>query len=224
MIISFNHYNISAYNSFTKKDAPLKFVYGFSLFLVTTYIRISRKADMVLKNNSKELNKILRSVSLGVMAFTMIIFLGLLYTLKPIASDKASSLNNDSSGSIETDKQLTSNSQTNISEEMPQDESYNIIKDAIELFEENREGIEKAFLGNNESPLSISEPLNLISEYGDEKILIEWSFETPDIIDVFGNILYENIENTGCSTLAYAKLTLNDVTATLTIPIAISPP
>ena len=101
---------------------------------------------------------------------------------------------------------------------------YEHISNTIAVIEKYREDIEAEFLGENESLFSITKPLNLISEYGEEKILISWSFEAENVIDEDGNILYENIGNEGLSTLAYAALTLNGTTATLTIPICISPP
>jgi len=63
-----------------------------------------------------------------------------------------------------------------------------------------------------------------LTKYGDEPILINWTFETENIINKDGTINYSNISSDGCQTMAYANLSFGDAKATLSIPIFICPP
>lgn len=226
MIISFRNYKCEMYSSLSKKEAPLKFVYGFSMVIVALINKIAKEDRHTA---AEKLNSRLKSISFGICAFTIIMFFGFLYTLT--ASDSALARESDNTSSnayLNTEADTESILKTDFSDSdtssFLENESYNKIKNAISIFEDNREAIEKAFLNENESCLSIKEPLNLISEFGEENIHISWSFEPDNVIDTQGSIIVENIPSEGCSTLAYAKLTLDDVSATLTIPIFICPP
>jgi len=218
LIVSFRKYKSECFSFLTNKEAPLKVFYGFSMLILTL---LSKNAGNKKNTSPDKLSNILKSISYGLCAFIIIIFFGFLYTFT--ASDNAKPVKNDDKiqASSLSDAQIDTTNSTTASDET---ESFNKIKDTITIFESHRNEIEQAFLDENKSCLSITKPLKLISEYGEEGILISWSFEPENVIDTDGNIIYENVSSEGCSTLAYARLTLDDVTATLTIPIFISPP
>lgn len=214
LIISFKNYKREEYEAIPSKDAPLKFVYGLSMVIISLSSFFTKNKNISDKNILKAK---LKSVSFGICAFTIIICFGLLFCFTNNVTKKAPVI--DDTLPEETLEIVSSESQTDI-----EPESYDKLKDTIAIFEGYRKDIEKAFLAENVSCYSITCPLNLINTYGNENVLISWTFETDNVIDDKGNIIYENIDEKGCSTLAYANLTLNDVSATLTIPIFISPP
>lgn len=223
LIISFRSYKQESYASLSKKDAPLKALYGFSMVLISL-------AGKFVKVNQSEASKEklyakLKSISIGICAFTIIIFFGLLYSFTSKAP--ASTENNNQESTLEiADIDVKDDDTTTESTSSPtlENEKYNKIKETISIFENYREDIESTFLNENENYMSVTKPLNLVTEFGEENIAISWAFEPDNVVDSSGNILYENISDNGCSTLVYATLTLDDVTATLTIPIFICPP
>lgn len=223
LIISFKKYKYEEYSSLSGKDAPLKLLYGFSMVIIDLCPRFI-KGHTPTPSKDKLYTK-LKTVSFGICAFTIIIFFGLLYSFTATTT-KASYKNNTSKkeATLEVTSNETNTATDSTSSPSLEDEKYNKIKETVSVFESHREEIESLFLNENESYLSVTKPLNLIKEYGDENIIISWSFEPNNVVDSSGNIIYENVSNEGCSTLAYAELTLNDVTATLTIPIFICPP
>lgn len=214
LIISFKNYKREEYEAIPAKDAPLKFLYGLAMLIIslsTLFIKNKNTSDTnILKEK-------LKSISFGLCAFTIIIFFGLLFCFTNKTSKKTPEINNQIPE--ETFEIVSNESQTEI-----EPESYDKLKNTIAIFESYRKDIEKEFLSKNVSCYSITSPLNLINSFGKENIRISWTFETENVIDEKGNIIYENIDEKGCSTLAYANLTLDDVSATLTIPIFISPP
>ncbi len=225
MIISFRNYKCEMYSSLTKKEAPLKLFYGFAMVISVLINKFSKNHH----TSSDKLNNRLKSISFGICSFTIIMFFGFLYTFT--ATDSTSK--NEEKGSshntelvVEADTEATSGTEHGDSDDSSflENESYNKIKNTISIFEDNRDAIEKTFLNGNESCLSVKTSLNLISVLEDTDIHISWSFEPDNVIDSQGNIIIENISSDGCSTLAYAKLTLDDVSATLTIPVFICPP
>lgn len=215
LVISFKNYKKEAYDYISAKEAPLKFLYGFSFLLENIFAKISKS------KTSDNLVTKLKSISFGLCAFTIIIFFGFLFCVTSTSSKAKTPDKNLESTKESTLTILENESTDNIITETT---SYDVLKDTIAIFESYRKGIESEFLAENSSYYSITKPLNLIKQYGPENIVISWSFETENVIDEAGNIIYENIDETGCSTLAYATLTLNDISATLTIPIFISPP
>ena len=223
LIISFKKYKHEEYCSLSGKDAPLKLLYGFSMVIIDLGSRFI-KGHTPASSKEKLYTK-LKSVSLGICAFTIIIFFGLLYSF---SSPNTKTCYNSNTLKKEATLEVTSNEPDtaidSTSSSSLEDEKYNKIKETVSIFESHREDIERLFLNENESYMSVTKPLNLIEKYGDENIIISWSFEPDNVVDSFGNIIYENVSNEGCSTLAYAQLTLNDVIATLTIPIFICPP
>lgn len=177
------------------------------------------------ESTPKKLYAKLKSVSMGVCAFTIIIFFGLLYSFTSKTTNSAeNSITKSTLEVTDTDINEKDTTKENTSSPTLENEKYNKIKDTISIFENYREDIEKTFLNENESYMSVTKPLILVSEFGEENIAITWSFEPDNVVDSSGNILYENVSANGCSALAYATLTLDDVTATLTIPIFICPP
>ncbi len=223
LIFSFRNYKKDSYASLSKKEAPLKILYGFSMLLISLSTLVNKEYS-----STENLSKKLKAISVGISAFSILIFLGLMYSFSTSVPAAKSSSNQSQLSTTFLNEADTDSSNSIVNSETSEfsmeNEEYNQIKESIAIFEKYREDIEKAFLGENESYLSITHPLNLISEYGEEGILISWSFETENVIDSEGNIIYDNIGEEGCSTLAYATLTLNDTSATLTIPICISPP
>lgn len=223
LIISFRKYKFQEYCSLDKKSAPLKPIYGFSMVIIDlAFVFLKGQKN----DSSKEkLYTKLRSVSLGICSFTIIIFFGLIYSFTTPASKQASKEEfSKTQSSLDISSNETDASTDATSSSALEDEKYIKIKDTISIFESYREDIESLFLDENESYMSVDKPLNLITEYGEENIIISWSFEPDNVVDNSGNIIYDNVSADGCSTFAYAQLTLNDVSATLTIPIFICPP
>ncbi len=223
LILSFNKYKSEEYSSLSKKDAPLKSLYGFSMVIIEIFSKLLKRQQY---DCSKEkLYRKLKSVSFCICSFTIIIIFGLLYTF---TSSTPKTISNPNFTKKESTIEITSSeadtSTDSTTSSMTDDEKHQKIKDTISIFESHRESIEALFLNENENYMYVTKPLMLITEYGEENISISWSFEPDNIIDSSGNIIYENVSAEGCSTLAYAQLTLNDVTATLTIPIFICPP
>ena len=215
MILSFKNYKKEAYDHISSKEAPLKFLYGFSFLLENIFAKISKS------KTSDNLATKLKSISFGICAFTIIIFFGFLFC---VTATQSKAETPDKNLDITKESTLTILENESTDSTITETDSYDVLKDTIAIFESYRKGIENEFLAENSSYYSITKPLNLIKQYGPENILISWSFETENVVDETGNIIYENIDEAGCSTLAYATLTLNDVSATLTIPIFISPP
>ena len=215
LVLSFKNYKKEAYEHISAKEAPLKFLYGFSFLLENIFAKVSKSKP------SDNLATKLKSISFGICAFTIIIFFGFLFC---VTATKSNTETPDKDLEVTKESTLTILENESTDGTITETESYDILKDTIAIFESYRKDIEQEFLAENSSYYSITKPLNLIKQYGPENILISWSFETENVIDEAGNIIYENIDEAGCSTLAYATLTLGDVSATLTIPIFISPP
>ena len=155
LIIAFKNYKKEAFNSIASKDAPLKFLYGFSMIFV-------RK-----KLSQDELNARLRTISLCITAFTLLIFFGLLCTFKDSSTaDKAKLKTSGSLEIVENDStSIEEDSDVYIEDSTRENEHYNYVKETIAIFEEYREDIENTFLDDNESFFAITEPLNLITTY-----------------------------------------------------------
>lgn len=210
LIVAFKNYKIEAFKDFSPKKFPLKFIYGFCML----FIRKPLPKDILMSR--------LRTISICTMSFTALILMGFIYTFTNKPTDVKNISGNFEIASSHLEIPTTEGS--SIADDSTDNESYNYVKETIAVFEKYREDIELSFLGDNQNLFAITEPLNLITEYGEENIHIRWDFETDGIIDNNGNIIYDNVGNEGFSTLAYAHLSLNDISATLTIPICISPP
>ena len=96
-------------------------------------------------------------------------------------------------------------------------------KETLDIFEEYREEIVSMLLGENTGIEAIKYPLHFISEIGDKGLTIQWEVENEELIDNFGQIYPENIENYGAATSVTACLSLGEYTASLTIPLVLVP-
>ena len=96
-------------------------------------------------------------------------------------------------------------------------------KETLDIFEEYREEIVSALLGENTGIEAIKYPLHFISEIGDKGLTIRWEVENEELIDNLGQIYPENIENCGAATSVTACLSLGEYTASLTIPLVLVP-
>lgn len=213
LIITFRNYKQEHYKSFDKKQAPLFFIYGFCMLLCDVFSRLSKSNK---KQKIEDLQDKLKVISFGVTTFMILIFFGLLTCIKIPKNESTEKL-------ISEESSFTYSEETSSMAETTPDK-YAQIKDTISLFEKYRADIEDEFLGENTNFLSINKPLNLLTKYGDEPILINWTFETENIINKDGTINYSNISSDGCQTMAYANLSFGDAKATLSIPIFICPP
>lgn len=86
-------------------------------------------------------------------------------------------------------------------------------EEAIEIFSNYREELDKCILGNNTSFCEVISPLNFPSSIGSENIAISWHISNPDIIDYTGNILFDNMTSDSFDLEIIASLRLGEHTA-----------
>lgn len=86
-------------------------------------------------------------------------------------------------------------------------------EEATKIFSKYRETLDENVLGNNNSFLKITKPLNFPSSIGEEEIAISWYISKPNIIDYTGNIITENILSEKEDLEIIATLTLDSHTA-----------
>ncbi len=227
--------------SLTGKEYPLKFMYGTAFFLIDIFSFLRKKLfpnhsfhNTKLKNkldklysgkNTHKIEYLLQAkrISYSLLILAGSIFIGLLYSCNALNnSKKVTSLqrtDEEDSYSLEVSIE---DKETHIVDITVSPKEYDF-KETLDIFEEYREEIVSALLGENTGIEAIKYPLHFISEIGDKGLTIRWEVENEELIDNLGQIYPENIENCGAATSVTACLSLGEYTASLTIPLVLVP-
>lgn len=225
----------------TAKEYPLKFIYGTAFFLMDFVSLVQKKLFpkqvfrcSKLKNKldrlyvGKDTRKMeylihARRISYALLIFSVSIFIGFSYSFHALnSSKKITSLprtDEDSSYSLEVSIE---DKETQIVDINVNPREYDF-KETLNIFEEYREDIVAALLGDNTGIEEVKYPLNFISEIGNKGLTINWEIENEELIDYSGKIYPENIDSYGASTSVTACLALGEYTASLTIPLILVP-
>lgn len=225
----------------TVKEYPLKFMYGTAFFLIdlTSLLwkklfpkQVSRNSKLRTKLNRLYVGKDTRKmeyllhakrISYALLIFSIFMLIGFSYSFHALnSSKKITSLprtDEDSSYSLEVSIE---DRETHIVDINVNPREYDF-KETLDIFEEYREDIVAALLGNNTGIEVVKYPLNFISEIGDKGLIINWEIENEELIDYSGKIYPENIESYGAATSVTARLVLGEYTASLTIPLILVP-
>ncbi|MBE6016333.1 MAG: hypothetical protein E7233_01815 [Lachnospiraceae bacterium] len=93
-------------------------------------------------------------------------------------------------------------------------------EEILAVFEESYDGVMKAMLNENESPESVSKPLELIDSY--ENIKIEWEIRDISLINYNGEITDAVEENEFIPMDLYATFTIGDISRVYCFPLMLT--
>lgn len=77
-------------------------------------------------------------------------------------------------------------------------------QEAFERMEQVRKELETSFLGENKSMSAVCTPVQMKEYYSDPDIVVQWSVDTPDVVDVEGQIHIEEGCQEVCATATLA--------------------
>lgn len=227
--------------SLSTKEYPFKFLYGTAFFLIDLFSSLRKKLfpnhsfhNMKLKNkldklySGKDTHKIeyllqAKRISYCLLILTSSIFIGLCYSCNSLnGSKKVTSIQRTDEENSYSFEVSIEDKETHIVDITVSPKQYDF-KESLDIFEEYREEIVSALLGENTGIEAIKYPLHFISDIGEKGLTIRWETENEELIDAFGQIYPENIETYGAATSVTACLSLGEYTASLTIPLVLVP-
>lgn len=91
--------------------------------------------------------------------------------------------------------------------QIPVDEQQLSKSEVNEYFDRAEKYLKKAVLGENKTLKTVQYPLKLITQIPNTKLDISWKSNLPEIIDEFGQINYDKLDNEGKEVKLTAKIT-----------------
>lgn len=229
----FRNYKSELYKNLNKKEHPLKFIYGLAFFIMNLLPSHMLGSGKLKKDLEKlyagqdvtvlEQVYTAKRFSYSFLFLFVFFFMGLTYAIHceqkntPLTSLSRST--SEDSYSLEV---TLENRETHMVDITVPAQEFDF-KASLELFESYREQIIETMLGDNPSIEEISQPLNFISQYGDEGLTISWDVENENLIDYSGCIHPENITEHGAATTVIAHLSIGEYETNLTIPLILVP-
>lgn len=206
-----------------KKEYPLKFLFGMSMFITDKFPKKRAKKNKFLNQAIQDLkvkedirkerylyivNKM--SYCLAGIIITVMIGIGIEISERQ-NNGEISSLKRDSSSetvyNIYSRNEKGEENALTIDVEQKELKKEDVLK---ELKSEQKELIHKV-LGTNESVESVTKPLNLVSSIGENNILVSWEIEDSSIIGYDGE-LSDDIPTEGKLVMLTALMTYREVT------------
>lgn len=232
MLAAGKKYGAEFFKGLDKKENPLRFCYGTSLKIYEIFTGIfplrpdSKVYRMVkslcVKENAKKevILYYVKKISFCLVLLLAAFLTGFLYCAADRGVSAVKSLtrneygNGDASYELEVSYDGTEETvQIEIEERLyTEDEIY-------EIFDRAYEAVGEELLGENESFESVTEPLDLISDY--KEIDIFWEVEDTDILDLNGEITADIKEGESLTITLYATFSIEDVTALYTYPVTL---
>ena len=219
-----------------KKDYRLKLLYGMSMFVA------DRMPKKIIYRNTK-INNLIRELYVKedikkekylyvvekISVSILVIFVSLVFGV--LVSSSENSNKNNIVTKLNRDSELIKTYEFIAEDNKGQQETIKIDLNKKEmseesikkLFESIKEPLIKQVLKDNKSVEYIDSPLDLVSSYGDENILISWQISDSNIIGYDGNIS-ENVSKNGQNVTLTAMMILENVTEEYTFTVKVFPP
>lgn len=244
LTVALRKYHFEYKNEIKKKEHPLRFLYGLCFFLTDCYIKIHKK---VRPNGNEPLHSLKSKIHMlypgknasgivyvtlakrlaaSIIVLVFFMLAGAIYSLGTLLTSDNNitelSRPNDGSDSV-TYTLIADTDETTELVEVDVSKKMHEYSEIITLFDNYREAIISAMLGENTSPDYVTKPLCFPSSIGDEEISLSWQPENLSYIDLSGGLIYENISPEGTHTSVYVTMKLDDVEATLMAGIILYP-
>lgn len=218
-----------------KKRHKLKLLYGISMFVADKIpkkiiYRNTRVNNLIRDLSVKEDIKkdkylyVVEKISISVLVIFASLVVGVLVSISESGgSDVIKKLDRDSS-LIKTYEFVVENDQgeqENVKIELNKKE---LSKESIkQLFDSIKEPLIKQVLKDNKSVEHIDSQLDLVSDFGEQNILISWEISNSSIIDYDGTIS-EKVSKNGENVNLTATMILEDVSEEYTFSVKVFPP
>ena len=232
MLLAGKKHGAEFFEGLDKKENPLRACYGTSLKIYEIWTgifpprpdsKVSRmiKSLCVKENAKKEIVLYyVKKISFCLVLLLAAFIMGFLYCAASGGASAVKSLTRNEYGSGDAAYELEiSYDGTEETIQIEIDERLYTEEEIYELFDEAYEAVGQELLSGNESFESVSEPLDLISGYG--QIDIFWEIEDTDVLDLNGQITSELGEGESLTITLYATFSIEDVTAIYTYPVTL---
>ena len=233
-VIASRNYKRSLFKKLDTREDPLKLLYSASARIFDFFRKLFPSKDAntklhllmrrlcVRENVEQELY--LYSVRKTATIFCTIFLLCAMGILLDISTDddlSVKTLSRGEYGDGDTSYSLNAdyNGSTEAVEISVQEEMYTD-DEILELFENSLDAIKEEVLAENSSFEDVNTSLDLITEY--DEISISWEIEDTSLIDYSGDPASDIEEDESCLVNLYMTLSIEDVSATYTLPVCIT--
>ena len=215
-----------------KKEHPLRFMYGSALFLYELGtalfpLAVNKKAERMIrslsvKENAKKETVLygVKKIALGLCIILAASLAGFCFCAAGRGKEAVTTLrrNEYGSGSASYELEVEYKDESSVVEIEIEERQYTD-EEIYELFEEAYEAVKTEMLGENESEEYVTEPLDLVSSYGE--IDIYWESEDPQSLDYNGEITAQPEEGESVTINLYATFALEDVSCVYVYPVTL---
>ena len=243
--ILFRNRKKNIFSSYDRKNHGLLPLYGFSSVISDFIFSRKRLSDFIIRNKKsnsfnrklaflnpgKKINDIfyehLQKIIAYLLATTMAVCLiGAVYTLKSY-TDKIEYIKTlDRPGYGDGSQNLSLMADSDIYKgpvDFTIKEKTFSQQEAFDLFSRYKTSLDLCVLGDNKDFSHIVSAINLPVSIGDENISITWSIDKPEIIDYTGQIIKEDIPDSGNDVILTAELSLDSHKASVQYNLKVYP-